>query len=100
MSRVKERVIGETYKPLEGIGKLVKAFFGNGETNIKEDDLDREVNAIMAEQDSNLISKYEKSVASSGNKAGGKKSDRIKVKTTNNEITSRQVEDRERDEER
>ena len=100
MKKVKERTVGEVYKPLDGFGKLFKAFFGNGEASIDDKDLDVELNKIIAEQDSSYIEKQEKAIASNGSKAGGKKSDRIKVKSNKEDVKAKQTKARERDEER
>ena len=80
--------------------ELVKSFFGNGEAYVKDDEIDREVNKIIEEQDSDFIRKQEKAVTSTGNKSGGKKSDRINVKAAKKEEAAKSINDRERDEER
>ena len=79
--------------------ELVKSFFGNGEAYVKDDEIDREVNKIIAEQDSDFIRKQEKAVTT-GNKAGGKKNDRINVKAAKKEELAKSGNDRERGEER
>lgn len=82
--------------------ELIKAFFGNGEAYVKDDDIEKEVNEIIAKQDSDFISKLEKAVISTENKSGGKKSksDISNFKVAKKEETVRNIDDKERDEER
>lgn len=82
-------------------GKFFKTLFGNGEEYVKDDDLEKQVNDIIAqEENKDWRNKLENSVASTGNKAEGKKSDRINVKASKKEMAKKSVENRERDEER
>ena len=102
MSRKKIKIEGEKIYPFrrEDVLNFLKVLVNNDSANIDDNKVNDEVNAIIAEQDSDLISKYENAVTSTGNKAGGKKSDRINVKATKKEMAARQVEEKERDEER
>ena len=100
MSKTRERIVGEKIYPLVGFKELVKNFFGNGEEYYKDDEIEIEVNKIIEQENSDFIRNLEKSTTSTGKKSGGKKNDRLNVKTTKKEPTARHLEDRERDEER
>lgn len=102
MSKIRNNYVGEKIYPLAGFKDFLNGLFGNSETYIEDDEIDNEVNKIIAEQDSSFISQQEKAVATTDNKAGGKKSksDRINIKAAKKGETVKSISDRERDEER
>ena len=80
--------------------ELLKSFFGNGEEYKKDDEIEIEVSKIEEAEDGDLIHRLEEATTSSGNKAGGKKGNRIKVEAPEVETAEIPLEEKERDEER
>ncbi|MBR3162992.1 MAG: hypothetical protein IKF17_02680 [Clostridia bacterium] len=99
MSKNRVRLVGEKIYPFAEIKEFFKVLVNN-DSSYENDDIDAELNDIKKEQDNGLIMKYEKAVTTNGNKAGGKKSERINVKATKKEVETKSIEDKLRDEER
>ena len=80
--------------------ELIKSFFGNGEAYVKDNAIEREVNEIIAMQDSDFINKQEKAVTTGDSKAGVKKSDKINLIAAKKEEVAKSIDEKTRDEER
>ena len=102
MSKVKNNYVGEKIYPLAGFKELLNGLFGSSKAYVEDNEIDDEVNKIIAEEDSAFISRQEKAVSTTESYAGGKKSksDRINVKAAKMEEATKSINDIERDEER